>query len=106
MTPIEMLIEEQDAYQYRVRWEAWQYHAPRDDGSDKIFLANIPLSWLDLVAYMVARKLLDEGGYDVERQLIVRLQGADRELMRAPLGVVAATPLLNIDRPVTQAHYY
>jgi hypothetical protein len=106
MTPIEMNVEEQNEYQYRVRYDAWTYREPRDDGSDKIFIANIPPSWLDLVPYMIARKLLDEGGYDVDRQLIVRLQGADRELMRAPLGVVAATPLLNTDKPVTQAHYY
>jgi hypothetical protein len=106
MTPIEMLVEEQNEHQYRVRYDAWHYREPRDDGSDKIFLANIPLSWLDLVAYMVARKLLDEGGYDVDRQLIVKLQGADRELMRAPLGVVAATPLLNTDKPVPPATYY
>jgi hypothetical protein len=106
MKPIEMNVEEQNEYQYRVRYDAWQYHEPRDDGSDKIFLANIPLSWLDIVAYMVARKLLDEGGYDVDRQLIVKLQGSDRELMRAPLGVVAATPLLNTDKPVPRAHYY
>jgi hypothetical protein len=105
MTPIEMQVEEQNEYQYRVRYDAWQYREPRDDGSDKIFLANIPLSWLDLIAYMVARKLLHEGRYDVERQLIVRLQGSDRELMRAPLGVVAATSLLNTD-PVTDSTYY
>jgi hypothetical protein len=60
-TSIEMNVEEQNEYQYRVRYDAWQYREPRDDGSDKIFLANIPLSWLDIVAYMVARKLLDEG---------------------------------------------
>jgi hypothetical protein len=45
-----------------------------------------------------------KGGYDVDRQLIVKLQGSDRELMRAPLGVVAATPLLNTDKPVPRAH--
>jgi hypothetical protein len=104
MTPIEMQVEEQNAYQYHVRYEAWHYREPRDDGSDKIFLANIPLSWLDIVGFMVARKLVDEGGYDLDRELIVRLQGADRDLTRAPLGIVAATPLLNT-KPVTHSTY-
>jgi hypothetical protein len=95
MAPIEMTIEEQSEYQYRVRYAAWEYHAPRDDGRDKIFLANIPPSWLDLVGFMVARKLRDEGGCDEDRQLIIKLQGGDRDLINAPLGVVLNTPLLN-----------
>jgi hypothetical protein len=99
-TPIEMQVEEQDAYQYRVRYDAWQYHAPRDDGRDKIFLANIPLAWLDIIPFMVARKLLNEGGYDVDRELIVKLQGSDHDLIHAPLGLVAAPPQLS-DKPVT-----
>jgi hypothetical protein len=105
MMPIEMQVEEQNEHHYRVRYDAWHYREPRDVGSDKIFLANIPLSWLDIISFMIARKLVDEGGYDVERELVVRLQGSDRDLMHAPLGIVAATPLLNT-KPVTQAHYY
>jgi hypothetical protein len=105
MTPIEMQVEAQNEYQYRVRYDAWQYLAPRDDGRDnKIFLANIPLSWIDIISYMIARKLLDEGGYELDRELIVRLQGSDRELAHAPLGIVAATPLLNT-KPVTYSTY-
>jgi hypothetical protein len=38
------------------------YREPRDDGSDKIFLGNIPLAWVDIVSFMIARKLIDEGG--------------------------------------------
>jgi hypothetical protein len=54
---------------------------------------------------LVARKLMDEGGYDVERQLIIRMQGSDRDLMRASIGVLAATPLPNTDKPVTDWTY-
>jgi hypothetical protein len=104
MTPIEMTVEEQNEYQYRVRYEAWTYRELRDDGRDKIFLANIPSSWLDVVAFLVARKLMDEGGYDVDRQLIIRMQGSDRDLMRASIGVLAATPLPNT-KPVTDWTY-
>jgi hypothetical protein len=104
-TSIEMTVEEQDEYQYRVRYDAWTYREPRDDGRDKIFLANIPLSWVDIISFMIARKLMDEGGYNVDRQLIIKLQGADRELMHAPLGIVAATPLPNT-KPVSQGDYY
>ena len=77
--PIEMQVEPQNEYQYRVRYEAWHYRKSRDDGSD-------------------------EGGYDLDRELIVRLQGSDRELAHAPLGIVAATPLLN-PKPVTSSTY-
>ncbi|MFZ2082197.1 MAG: hypothetical protein WAV38_37200 [Xanthobacteraceae bacterium] len=101
MTPIEMNVEPQNEYQYRVRYDGWHYREPRDDGSDKIFLANIPQSWLDTVGFMVARKLIDEGGYDVGRELIIKLQGADRDLAHAPLAVLAATPWPNFDKPVT-----
>ena len=104
MKPIEMMIEPQNEHQYRVRYDAWQYLAPRDDGSDKIFLGNIPLAWVDIVAFMIARKLVDEGGYDLDSELIVKLQGSDRELMRAPLGIAAATPLLNT-KQVTDTRY-
>ena len=95
MTPIEMQVEEQNEHHYRVRYDAWHYREPRDDGSDKIFLAISRSSWLDIVAFMLARKLVDEGGYDLDRELIVKLQGSDRELAHAPLGIAAATPLLN-----------
>ena len=37
--------------------------------------------------------------------LIVRLQGADYELMHAPLGAVAATPLVDYAKPVGRAAY-
>ena len=99
-----MLIEPQNGHQYRVRYKAWQYREPRDDDSDKIFLGNIPLPWLDIVSFMIARKLVDEGGYDLDSELVVKLQGSDRELMHAPLGIVAATPLLSA-KPVTDTRY-
>jgi hypothetical protein len=96
---IELMVEEQDTGIYHVRWDDGCWH------HKEILLANIPEPWLDLLPYMAARRLLD-GEYSLDRLLIVRLQGADLELMRAPLGVVAATPLLNTNKPVTQpAHY-
>ena len=75
MKPIEMNVEPQNEYQYRVRYDAWHYREPRDDGKDKIFLANIPQSWLDILGFMVARKLVDEGGYGPMRR---RLDGCAR----------------------------
>jgi hypothetical protein len=61
---------------------------------------NYTASWLEgLMGFFIARKLL-ECGHQVERELIVRLQGADFELFRAPLGAAAATPLINYTAPV------
>jgi hypothetical protein len=93
--PFQLIVEEQPGSDgcYRVRW--------CDDEPKNIFLANIPPSWLDLIPYMVARKLLEQGN-NPERLLIVKLRGADFDLMRSPLGVVAAPPLLNTNKPVTQ----
>jgi hypothetical protein len=94
MIPLELVVEEQPgAWCYRVCW--------CDGEPDSIFLANIPEPWLDLIPYMVARRLLEQGN-NPDRLLIVKLHGADYELMRAPLGVVAAPPLLNVDNPVSQ----
>ena len=45
----------------------------------------IPEIYLDLAPFMAARFLLSQG-YNPQRLLIVRLQGADYELLRAPLG--------------------
>lgn len=96
MIPFELVVEQQADSSwhtmYCVRW---------DDGEpDSVMLANIPECWLDLIPYMVARKLLEQGN-NPDRPLIVRLRGADFELMRAPLGQVAAPPVLN-DTPVNQ----
>ena len=63
---------------------------------------NIPEIWIDLIPFMIARKLLSQGN-NPDRLLIVRLEGADYELMRAPLGVAAATPLINTAAPVWQS---
>lgn len=48
-----------------------------------------------------ARFLLSQG-YNSQRLLIVRLQGADYELLRAPLGAAAAMPKVNVTAPVSQ----
>ena len=66
---------------------------------DNTFLTNIPEVLLDIIPYVVARKLLSGGSYP---ERIVKLRGADFELMHAPLGIVAATPVLN-DKPVTES---
>jgi hypothetical protein len=90
---IKLIVEQQpDDNCYRVCW---------CDGEPYWREANIPEILLDLVPYMVARKLLSTG-YRPDRILIVKLQGADYELMHAPLGIVAATPVLN-DKPVTES---
>jgi hypothetical protein len=93
--PFELMVEEQpDSWCcYHVRW--------CDGEPDSVMLANIPEAWLDLIPFMAARRLLEQGS-NPDRLLIVRLHGADFDLMRAPLGVVAAPPLLNVDRPVTR----
>lgn len=92
--PFEMVVEpEPDAFaRYRVRW--------CDGEPDGVFGSDIPECWLDLVPYMVARKLFEHGNHP-ERMLVIKLRGADFELCRAPLGVMAATPRMNTE-PVTE----
>jgi hypothetical protein len=51
--------------------------------------------------FLIARSLLSQG-YNAKRLLIVRLEGADYEMQRAPLGAVAATPLVNTGAPVSE----
>lgn len=77
------------------------YMACWPDG-DPTQLTHIGEIFLDLVPFMLARMLLSQG-YNPQRQLIVRLQGADYDLMRAPLGAAAATPHINFAQPVKQA---
>jgi hypothetical protein len=55
--------------------------------------------WLDLAPFAAARWLLAQG-YDPDRLLVVHLEGADHVMARAPLGAVAATPLVNTAKPV------
>jgi hypothetical protein len=76
------------------------YFASWDDGEASRLLPGIPETMLDLAPYMMARLLLEQG-YNPARLLIVRLAGADYELMRAPLGIVAAKPRLSTT-PVEQ----
>jgi hypothetical protein len=61
----------------------------------------IPEQWLDLTPFLAARFLL-ENGYPTQAELLVRLVGADRIMARAPLGALAATPLINFDTPVQE----
>ena len=70
----------------RTTWCAW----PDDESG----LTGIPEIYLDLAPFMAARFLLSQG-YNPQRLLIVRLQGADYELLRAPLGAAAAMPMVN-----------
>ncbi len=78
--------------------DRWSYMACWADGD--VLLSHIPTCWLDLMPLLVARKPLEQG-YRLEDLLVVRLRGADYEMMRAPSGVVAATPLVNTAAPVT-----
>jgi hypothetical protein len=77
--------------------EDCRYRACWPDG--ETLLTQVPESFLDLIGFMLARRLLEQG-YAVERIFIVRLQGADFELMRCPLGTAAAAPLINYAAPV------
>ena len=67
MTPIELTVtpHPDDHSLYRACWS---------DGDTQ--LTHIPEPWLDLIGFLVARRLLEQG-YDVNRLLVVRLQGAD-----------------------------
>ena len=91
-TPIELTVmpRADDNMLYQACWA---------DGD--VYVGSVHEIFLDLMAFMIARRLLEQG-YNVRRLLIVRLQGAENELMRAPLGVVAATPLINFTAPVTR----
>jgi hypothetical protein len=68
------------------------YEACWSDGD--VVVRHIPEIFLDLVGFLAARQLVD-WGYGLDRQLIVRLQGADYDLMRATLGNAAAPPQVN-----------
>ena len=76
-------------------------HGLLDDADATPLLMHIPEAWLDLVPFMAARALLNQG-HNPARVLRVRLQGADYELCYAPLGAVAATPLINFAAPATR----
>jgi hypothetical protein len=90
--PMELLVEEQPQ-------SCECFHVCWLGEPDSVLLANIPEAWLDLTPFMAARALLRQG-YNPDRLLVVRLYGADFDLVRAPLGVVAAPPLLNFAKPV------
>jgi hypothetical protein len=76
------------------------YQACWDDG--RVVICNIPGVFLDLIGFMAARVLLEQG-FNPERKLLVRLQGADYELLSASLGAAAATPMINNETPVEHA---
>jgi hypothetical protein len=64
-------------------------------------ISFVPEAMLDLLGFMVARRLMEQG-LDPDRQLIVRLLGADFDLIRAPLGAAAAKPLVNFGAPLKE----
>jgi hypothetical protein len=76
------------------------YQACWSDG--RVAICNIPEIFIDLLPFMAARVLLEQG-FNPKRRLIVRLQGADYELLSASLGSAAATPLINKETPVKHA---
>jgi hypothetical protein len=73
------------------------YMACWNDGEPLVH--HLPECWLDLMPFLAARRLLEQG-YNLQRLLIVRLHGADLDMVRASLGAVAATPLVNTAAPV------
>ncbi len=95
--PIELLVvqDPDHAWYYTARW----HHG---EVCRLLNLEHVPEIWLDLIPFMAARILLSEG-YNAERRFIVRLQGADYELMRSTLGAAAATPRVNDTAPVKEA---
>jgi hypothetical protein len=88
--PIELIVRpEPDGKTYGVCWRG-------GDGAQVIYqLGDL---WLDLAPFAAARSLVEQG-YDPDRMMIVHLEGADYLMMRAPLGAVAATPLVNTAKP-------
>ncbi len=81
-----------------------RYRAIWPDG--EIYVDQIPQGYLDLIPFMIARRLFFDHGYDPDRMLIVRLYGADYEMLRAPLGAAAATPIVNRLAPVNNLPRY
>ncbi len=76
-------------------------HEPRLEDTGVWFCSRIPELFLDLVPWMVARELIAHY-YEPSRTLVVNLRGSDKTMMRAPLGEVAATPLVNSASPVKE----
>lgn len=91
--PIELCVSpcSDDGFMYTVRWP-----------DDHALWISVPELMIDLLPFMAARILLSQG-YNAKRPLVVRLEGADFKLCQAPLGAVAATPLVNRAAPVTEA---
>jgi hypothetical protein len=86
VTPITLIVAPEPDHSglYDIRWS---------NGS--LVAKNIQESFLDLSGFLAARGLI-QLGYDPDRLLIVRLEGSDTDLMRAPLGVAAAKPTLGV----------
>ena len=77
MIPIELTVEEQDDWHYRICWcdgENLSHQYP-------LYVAR---------SYPLPRRLLAQG-YNLKRQLIVRLRGADFELMHAAWAITHPT---------------
>ena len=93
MNPIELtVIPHNGSPHYMVAW-------PDDESG----LTGIPEIYLDLAPFMAARFLLSQG-YNPQRLLIVRLKGADYELLRAPLA--AAMPVVNATGHATRSIFH
>ena len=99
MTPIEIIVTPQgEALQGN---DFYQSH----DADGRRLCGDVREVMLDLIPFIVARLLLDWNYYDLETLFIVRLQGSDSVMMRAPLGAVAATPLPNTANPIRHPSY-
>ena len=91
MNPIEpTVIPHNGSPHYMVSW-------PDDESG----LTGIPEIYLDLAPFMAARL---SQGYNPQQLLIVRLQGADYELLRAPLA--SAWPKVNATGQATRSIFH
>ncbi len=70
----------------------------REANGDPV-VSYVPEAMWDLIGYMVARRLMEQG-LDPDRHLVIRLAGADFVMMHCTLGQAAATPLINFNAPV------
>ena len=89
---LSLVIEQHydDDTQYVARWAS---------NGDPV-VSYVPEAMWDLIGYMAARRLMEEG-HNPEKRIRVRLAGADFTMMDCTLGQAAATPLINFDKPVS-----
>jgi hypothetical protein len=90
MSPLEITLMRQpnDPAHYVPAWTDSGIVAPG------LLLWAWPERYLDLCIFVIARTLL-ESGHELNRQLVVYVEGRDTPLMAATLANAAAPPLIN-----------